>query len=84
MYLFSHLNDEIDVATADKVVASSNDGVADGSIVKVTDSRMIIIIQNGRSSTGDKSMRLDLQTDKLRWQIYQNGTWNTIKQCTWD
>ena len=69
---------------SDKVEASSNDGACNGSMVKVSDSRMIIMIQNGGSSTGDKNMRLDLQTDKLRWQLYTGGAWTTIKEATWD
>lgn len=71
-------------ALSDKVEASSSDGACNGSLVKVSDSRMIIMIQNGGSSTGDKNMRIDLQTDKLRWQLYTGGAWTTIKEATWD
>ena len=80
----TYVDNAINTANANKVEASSVDGACNGAMVKVSDSRMIIMIQNGGSSTGNKNMRIDLQTDKLRWQIYQNGTWNTIKQCTWD
>ena len=69
---------------SDKVEASSNDGACNGSLVKVSDSRMIIMIQNGGSSTGDKNMRIDLQSDKLRWQLFTGGAWTTIKEASWD
>lgn len=74
----------IDDAVSDKVEASSNDGPCNGAMVKVSDSRMILMIQNGGSSTGNKNMRIDLQSDKLRWQIFQNNAWNTIKQASWE
>ena len=74
----------LNTSLSDKVEASSNDGACNGSMVKVSDSRMIIMIQNGGSSTGDKNMRLDLQTDKLRWQLYTAGAWTTIKEISWD
>lgn len=75
---------DVDVALADKVEASSIDGDCNGVMVKVSDSRMILMIQNGGSATGNKNMRIDLQTDKLRWQIFQNNAWNTIKQASWE
>lgn len=74
----------LDTELSNKVEASSNDGACNGALIKVSDSRMIVMIQNGGSATGENNMRLDMQTDKLRWQIYTAGTWTTIKEVSWD
>ena len=53
-------------------------------LYKVTDTRLLIAVYNNGSGTGEGSMRLDFQTNRLAWQIYTNGGWQNIKTLTWD
>ncbi len=76
--------DQISSDLASKVETASVDGFATGMIYKVSNTRMIIAVYNGGSGTGEGSMRLDLQTTRLAWQIYTNGGWQDIKTLTWD
>lgn len=60
------------------VYASANDFVAEGTIYKVSDSRMIILLSD-ETATRDGGMRLNIESNAMYFQIFKNNAWQTIK-----